>query len=239
MKTRFGQTSPRHAQKLMKEAEAKVTREHVENTVIELRTQRTLLEASVQRDITNARKVLQRTPVDNSQKRIAFMTLRTHLGQYWYLKTMLENLENMQAQMRLMEMTVEFGKAMEEVTSLTKGFAKQQGNFDKMTESFLKAVKPYDNSYGDQFERMSEALIQASQQSTNADRYTDTMLQNIIEGKSDWMSNPTAAAQPTMYTEEPVASVQPMAEPVAQPVANNGDDELLRELRRMSEALRG
>lgn len=237
MKSPFGQTSAHKAKRMLKEAESKQMKEHVDQTVIELRTQRTLLEASVQRDIAEARRTLQRTPVDPSQKRIAFMTLRTHLGQYWYLKTMLENLENIQAQMKLMEMTVEFGKAMEEVTKLTQGYARQQGNFDKMTEKFLKAIKPFDNTYGDQFERMSEALIKASQQSTNADKYTDTMLQNIIEGKSDWMSNPTAAAQPVMYTEERPDNAAPVAQPAA--VSSNDDDELLRELRRMTEALRG
>lgn len=232
---KFGKNSLHTTHQLMKDAEAKQTREQVDKTVIELRTQQTLLESSVQRDIINARKLLQRTPVDASAKRMQFMTLRTHLGQYWYLKAMLENLENMQAQMKLMEMTVEFGKAMENVTKLSRGFAKQQMDFDKMTESFLNTIKPFDNTVSDQFERMSDALIQASQQSTNASQYSDVMIQNIIEGKTDWMTNPKQAAQPVMYTEEPV--VMPEMPQPAQ--TDTTDDDLLDELRRMSDALRG
>ena len=218
-----------------KNAKMEQQKEHVKKTVDELRIQRTLHEQSVRRDIEVARRVMQRKPVNASQKRDAFLKLRTHLGYYWYTNTMLDNMELLETQMELARSTAEFAKAMEEVTNLTRTYVRQPVNIEGLTRRFLKTIKPLNDGYAIDLGKANDEMGRAARKAMGADDYSDAMLQGIIEGKMDWMSVPAMDADSDMDTED-----QPAAPAPAQQIsASSSDDELLAELRRMTEALRG
>ncbi len=248
----FGSISPhgrKKDQQKAREKEALQAKAHIKQTVLDLTVRRDLLEHDIQRAIILTRDVMKNDPGNAAEKRRLMTRLKLLLGQYWYLRTMLNNLETVYDQMQLMELTKEFGQAVTEISSLTKEFSRSQIDYEKVTRQFIKSLQPFSGgSYGDLFEEMSEALTEACGQTTGMDEYSDAMLEGIINGTTSWEAPPSQrvgsgmnspAANPVRAAENAavIQAAPPQGVP-AVPDASASDDQVLDALRQISDALK-
>lgn len=226
---------PRDALKQMKEDHDKKIRQDVEKALDDLTIRHDKLENEVQRCILNTREVIRREPNNVSEKNAKLMALRVYLGQYWFVKRMMENLQMAQAQMQMMEVTNEFGVAMESMVELTRGLGKESINFDALTEKYAKALKPFNNHVSGSLEDMAKSMMESSQMSSNTSQYSDSMLESIVNGTTSWQSIPTPYAAHTASVPQPQG--QNMEQRAALQNDMTADDAIRSELASIMSAL--
>ncbi len=249
--------SPQANRAKLKAEQAAQVRKQVDETIIQLKTRRDMMSNDIQRSILNIRKCIKNPASAPGEKRRLCNRLRLQLGQYWYMGTMLDNVETLDDQMKLMDMTVDFGNAMQEVNSVVKDLNKdiQKIDFVNLTKRFVKATKPMSMNLGQYFQEMNETLVKSCSQNVFADQFDDQLIENIVNGGA-WEYPPETLEPPTIVKQKmaqavtasdapsapssPAAPSVPSA-PSAPTNAGSGSeqDRILAALQEMAEQLRG
>ena len=169
---------PIQGKKLEKKEIAEMRRRQVEDSLVSIGTQRTLMGQNVERILMQAR----RKGVTPSAKRTLYVKWRIAQQQYDYLNTMHENLELILARMQISDMTVEFGEAISAATAVIRENNKETPDFSALMRKFNKQIAPVNELMGEGFESMTKSLLDVEMPTDGL--YSESSFDAAIRGET-------------------------------------------------------
>lgn len=188
----FGVGSPASNNKKIRERREAEMHKHVEDTVKQLRANMMIFGGKIRNEIDRIHKIDALEPVDYHARKRACRWLKMYLGQYRVISAMQENVEAIYDELKIREMTEEFGKSVEEITGLISEFNRGRLKPTKVFASLRKAVTPLQN--GDQLKEYDKMYEELTHMYSNVDDETpdisDKWLEAVISGSVAWDSVP-------------------------------------------------
>ena len=163
--------------KLAKKEEAELRRKQVENCLIDIGTQKTLMGQNVERVLLQARK----KGLTPAAKQTLYIKWRIAKQQYDYCNTMYENLLMIQSRMQISDMTVEFGEAIGNATAVLRQNNKVTPDFGALMKRFNQQIAPVNEMMGKGFEDMTKMLLDVEMSSD--DLYTKASFDAAVRGE--------------------------------------------------------
>ncbi len=188
---RFGTGSPASFSKQISAKKAEETRKHIEETMLELRARKMTFSGKIQKEIENIRSIDRLEPVDRRARMRACRFLKMYLGQYRVVRAMSENIEMINDELEIREMTEDFDVAVNEINGLIKSFDCQKLSPPRLFDRLRKVMAPLQNgSRLSEYDKMYDELIQMYPDDQDADGISDSWLEGVISGRIAWDSAP-------------------------------------------------
>lgn len=178
--------------KIAKQKEAELRRQQVEESLIDLSTQRILMGQNVERILQEAR----RKSITQAEKQALYVKWRIFQQQYDYVNTMYENMMMIQARMQISDMTVEFGEAIKAATDVLKKNNKETPDFSSLMRKFNKQIIPINEMLGSGFDDVSKTLMEVEK--SDNDLYGMSRFEAEIRGNHEYQN--TSVNEP-VFTE--------------------------------------
>ncbi len=187
----FGISSPAAYKRRIEAKKEEETRKHIEKTMLELRARMMTFSGKIQREIENIRSIDRLEPVDRNARMRACRFLKMYLGQYRVVRAMSDNIEMINDELEIREMTKDFGVAVKEINDLIKGFDRQELSPPRMFDRLRKVMAPLQSGNRmSEYDKMYDELIQMYPNEKDADGISDSWLEGIISGRIAWDSAP-------------------------------------------------
>ena len=164
--------------RLAKKEEVERRRKQVENSLVDIGTQKILMGQNVERVLLQARK----KGINPAAKRTLYIKWRIAKQQYDYLNTMYENLLMIQARMQISDMTVEFGEAIGNATAVLRQNNKETPDFSALMKRFNQQIAPVNEMIGSGFEDMTKMLLDVEMPADGL--YSESSFEAAVSGET-------------------------------------------------------
>ena len=234
----FGAGSPASHNKRIRANKEAEMRKHVEETMLELRAQSRIYSGKIQNEIETIRRIDRLEPVDRNARMRACRMLKMFLGQYRVIHAMSDNIEAINSELELREMSKEFGMAVEEITGLINRFNRQEVSPAKMFDRLRKVMRPLQNDERlSEYDQMYDELIHMypNDSQNDAAGISDDWLEAVISGKVSWDSVPETVNGGVTTQTQPQTTGQMGGENRSK----NSEQDLRSMLDALNDALRG